>query len=108
MIDAVAGLPYSKLVLKRLAPFHGSGLLPVLLPLLALSALSVQAQFTQIDLNSKANANLRTYPNGTNYPFGGSQFTVAGVPFSLARLGGNPTTTGVVQKGPRRPGVGGI
>ncbi|MBP9903651.1 MAG: hypothetical protein KBH45_19515, partial [Verrucomicrobia bacterium] len=50
-----------------------------------------------IDLNSKANANLRTYPNGTNYPFGGSQFTVAGVPFSLARLGGNSTTMGVVQ-----------
>ena len=80
--------------------------MPVLLPLLALSVLTAQAQFTQIDLNSKANANLRTYPNGTNYPFGGSQFTVAGVPFSLARLGGNPTTTGVVQGATPSGGAG--
>lgn len=67
------------------------------MPLLALSTISARAQYTQISLNPVANANLRTYAHGTNYPLGGTQFSVAGVPFTLAKVSGDPNTTGVLQ-----------
>lgn len=60
-------------------------------------ASSVQAQYTEIDISSQANADLETYVNPNNYPSGGTQLTVAGVPFGLAELNNNPNTLGIVQ-----------
>jgi len=79
---------------------------PLITPLKIAAAISVvalvttsslQAQFTEVDINSQANADLQLYTDGHNYQLGGTQLNVGGVPFGLAELGGNPTTTGVVQ-----------
>jgi hypothetical protein len=67
--------------------------------LLSLTASSVQAQFTEVDISSQANADLQTYTDGQNYQLGGTQLIVSGVPFALAELSNNPNTTGVVQSG---------
>ncbi len=61
------------------------------------SASSVQAQFTEVDISSQVNANMQQFTDGNNYQLGGTQLSVAGVPFGLAELNNNPTTTGVVQ-----------
>lgn len=61
-------------------------------------AAPVQAQYTQIDIASQANADLDTYsPSPGVYPSGGGQLTVAGVPFGTAELDNNPNTFGIVQ-----------
>ena len=60
-------------------------------------ATSLQAQYTEININPQANADVQTYPNGSNFQFGGTTLTVAGVPFGLAELGNNPNSTGIVQ-----------
>jgi len=63
------------------------------------TAFSVEAQYTEVDISSQANADIQTYTDGGNYQLGGTTLTVAGVPFGLAELGGNPASTGVVQSG---------
>jgi len=61
-------------------------------------ASSVQAQYTEIGIGSQANADLDTYsPSPGTYPSGGSQLTVAGVPFATAELNNTPNTFGIVQ-----------
>jgi hypothetical protein len=61
------------------------------------TASSVKAQFTEVNLSSLVNANLQLYTDGQNYQLGGTQLNVGGVPFGLAELSGNPLTTGIVQ-----------
>jgi hypothetical protein len=58
---------------------------------------SVEAQFTEVDIASQANANIQTYSFGNNYQLGGTTLTVAGVPFGLSELNSDPLSTGVVQ-----------
>ncbi len=48
-----------------------------------------------VSLTGVVNANLQTYSGGTNYPVGGTQLNVGGVPFVLASYPGGGT--GVVQ-----------
>lgn len=74
----------------------------ILLPVLATALVttwSVQAQYTEVDISSQVNVDVRTYTDGQNYQPGGTQLNVSGVPFALAELNGNPNTTGVVQGG---------
>lgn len=54
-------------------------------------------QFTEINIAGEVNENLQDYTGGTNYPFGGADLTIAGVPFQLAGYGSEPDTTGAVQ-----------
>jgi hypothetical protein len=62
------------------------------------AASSVQAQYTEINISSQANADLDTYsPSPNIYPSGGSQLTIAGVPFATAELNNTPNTFGIVQ-----------
>ena len=52
----------------------------------------------QVNINPYVNSNLRkypNYPNGTDYPVGGTNLTVAGVAFTLANYPGGGT--GVIQ-----------
>jgi hypothetical protein len=62
-----------------------------------LGACAAQAQYTEIDLGSQINGDLRLYGGGSNYQLGGSQLTVGGVPFGLATLSNNPSSLGIVQ-----------
>lgn len=73
-------------------------LLPVLTTALV-TACSVQAQYTEVDISSQVNVDVRTYTSGQNYQPGGTQLNVNGVPFGLAELNNNPNTTGIVQGG---------
>lgn len=73
-------------------------LLPALSAALV-TASSVQAQFTEVDINSQVNVDIQGYVNGSDYQLGGTQLNVNGVPFALAELNNNPNTTGVVQGG---------
>ncbi|HEX3624982.1 MAG TPA: PEP-CTERM sorting domain-containing protein [Verrucomicrobiae bacterium] len=58
----------------------------------------VQAQYTEINIGSQANTDLDTYsPAPGIYPPGGSQLTVASVPFAMAELNNTPNTWGIVQ-----------
>ncbi|MGP8198193.1 MAG: hypothetical protein ACLQU4_01665 [Limisphaerales bacterium] len=61
------------------------------------TAFTVQAQYTEVNITPDVNADIQTYSYGNNYQLGGTTLTVAGVPFELAELGGSPLTTGVVQ-----------
>ncbi len=61
------------------------------------AASSVQAQYMEVAIGSQANADLDTYTSPNNYPSGGTQLTVAGVPFGLAELNNTPNTFGIVQ-----------
>jgi PEP-CTERM motif len=73
-------------------------LLPALSAALV-TACSVQAQFTEVNISSQVNADIQGYANGINYQLGGTQLNSSGVPFALAELNNNPNTTGVVQGG---------
>lgn len=65
---------------------------------LVTTAVAAPAQFyTEINISSQANADIQTYTYGNNYPTGGNQLDVSGVPFGLALLNNIPGTTGVVQ-----------
>jgi hypothetical protein len=70
---------------------------PLMTAAALVTASSVQAQFTEVDISSQANDDIQTYSYGNNYQVGGTTLTVAGVPFGLALLDGTPGTTGVVQ-----------
>jgi hypothetical protein len=69
----------------------------LVLAALALTALSARAQFTEIDITGQTSANLQGYTLGFNYPLGGAQINVNGVPFGIATEQGMPGTTGIVQ-----------
>ena len=60
---------------------------------------SIRAQFTQVNISSQVNVNLQNYTDGANYPLGGTQFFVSGVPFTLAEINNTAGTTGIVQGG---------
>ena len=79
----------------------GANRLKILSAGMAIAALAaaspVQAQYTEVAIGSQANANLDSYVSPNDYPSGGTQFTVAGVPFGLAELNNNPNTLGIVQ-----------
>ena len=65
---------------------------------LVTAAVAARAQFyTEIDISSQVNADIQTYTYGNNYPTGGSELNVGGVPFGLGLLNNTPDTTGVVQ-----------
>ncbi len=61
------------------------------------TASSLQAQYTEVDITSDINADIQTYTDGNNYQLGGTTLTVAGVPFALAELNSTAGTTGVIQ-----------
>ena len=63
---------------------------------LALSLTVARAQYVEIDLGTNLNSNLQTYDNGGNYPKGGCELNVQGVPFALAMRNNNTNTTGVI------------
>ena len=70
---------------------------PLVVAVALVSAFSVQAQFTEVDISGQVNADIQQYTDGFNYQLGGTTLNVAGVPFGLAEVAGNPETTGVVQ-----------
>lgn len=73
-----------------------------------------RAQFVEIDISAQVNADIRTYYNGTNdypggmnnYQAGGTELDVDGVPFALAELNSDAASTGVIQTGLGRFGLG--
>lgn len=54
------------------------------------------AGFVTVDISSKVNSNLRTYTGGASYPVGGQVREFGGVPFSIALLGADANSFGVV------------
>lgn len=64
---------------------------------LASAAFAAHAQFLEMNISADCNQNLQTFTDGSDYAFGGTQFNVGGVPFSLSLLDNLPDTTGVVQ-----------
>src|SRR5215472_13195157 len=82
--------------------FHLANHLKILSAGMVIAALavasSVQAQYTEINISSQANADLDTYsPSPNIYPPGGAPLTIAGVPFATAELNNTPNTFGIVQ-----------
>ncbi|MFO0831141.1 MAG: hypothetical protein U0637_04760 [Phycisphaerales bacterium] len=63
----------------------------------ALGASEARAVYVTAPLGALANANLRTYTSGTNYPAGPTTLTIAGVPFDVTPLPGTPGSFGVAQ-----------
>ncbi|HTR43083.1 MAG TPA: PEP-CTERM sorting domain-containing protein [Pseudomonadales bacterium] len=63
----------------------------------AMAAMTVRAQYLELNLNSDCNQDIQTFTDGSNYALGGTQFSVNGVPFELGLLNNNPTTTGVIM-----------
>jgi hypothetical protein len=66
---------------------------------LALSAatFAAHAQYLELNISADCNQNLQTFPDGHEYPLGGTQIDVGGIPFGLSMLDNIPGTTGVVQ-----------
>jgi hypothetical protein len=62
-----------------------------------LTASTVEAQYTEVDISAQVTANLQQYTFGTEYQLGGSQLNVAGVPFALALAPTDGPSTGIVQ-----------
>jgi hypothetical protein len=95
---AVSNKNKSKKIIPMKTHIKSWFLLPVLTTALV-TGWSAQAQFTEVDISSQINVDVRTYTDGQNYQPGGTQLVVSGVPFGLAELNNNPNTTGVVQGG---------
>jgi hypothetical protein len=64
---------------------------------LASTVFAAHAQFLEMNISADCNQNLQTFTDGYDYPFGGTQLDVGGVPFSLSLLDNLPNTTGVVM-----------
>jgi hypothetical protein len=64
---------------------------------ISVTALAAQAQFVELNLNSYCNQDLQTFSGGANYPLGGTQLNIAGVPFVLGLLNNIAGTTGAIQ-----------
>ena len=55
---------------------------------------SVQAQFAEINMSAQVDSDFRAWA-GTDFPLGGTQLNIAGVPFGLAELDNNPNSLGI-------------
>src|SRR5580698_292468 len=61
------------------------------------TALVAHAQYLELNISSDFNQDIQTFSGGNNYPLGGTQLTIAGVPFELGLSNNLAGTTGVIQ-----------
>jgi hypothetical protein len=60
-------------------------------------AFTANAQFLELNISADCNQNLQTFTDGNDYPLGGTQIDIGGVPFGLSLLDNTPDTTGIVE-----------